>query len=146
MYTALLHTHNLLRWLVLLAALFAIFNGFSGWFGKKEWKKKDKLSGLLFTIFIDLQLLVGLALYFVFSPITKAAFKDFGAAMQNANLRFYAVEHILLMIVAVAVIHIGSSKSKKAATAIKKHKAAAIFYTIGIIIILAAIPWSRALI
>lgn len=146
MYTGLLHTHNLFRWLVLIAAIVAIAFAFAGWTGKKEWKKRDNLAGLLLTIFIDIQFLVGIILYAFVSPVTKAAFADFGAAMKNEVLRFYAVEHIVIMIVALVVIHIGRSKSKKAATPVKQHRAAALFFTIGIILILAAIPWDRALV
>ncbi len=144
MYTGLLHTHNLFRWLILIIAIIAIFSAFAGWFGKKEWKKQDNLLGLLLTIFIDIQFLTGIILYAFVSPLTKAAFADFGAAMKNADLRFYAVEHLAVMILALAIMHIGRSKSKKAVIPEKKHKTAAIFYTIGLILILSGIPWSRA--
>ncbi len=144
MYTGLLHTHNLFRWLVLLALVFAVVLAFSGWFGKREWKIQDKLTGLLLTIFMDIQFLIGIILYAFVSPVTKSAFADFGAAMKNADLRFYAVEHILMMVVALAVIHIGRARTKKAATPVQKHRAAAIFYSIGLILILSAIPWDRA--
>jgi ABC-type dipeptide/oligopeptide/nickel transport system permease component len=146
MYTGLLHTHNTFRWLVLIALVLAIAFAFSGWLGKKNWKKPDNITGLLLTIFMDIQFLVGLILYAFVSPLTKAAFADFGAAMKNADLRFYAVEHIILMIIALALVHIGRSKSKKAATPVKQHRSAAIFYTIGLVVILAAIPWDRAFI
>lgn len=145
MYTGLLHTHNLFRWLVLLAALIAIALAFTGWFGKRNWKKADNISGLLLTIFVDIQLLVGIVLYAFVSPVTRSAFADFGAAMKNDTLRFYAVEHFVLMLVALVVIHIGRSKSKKAVDPVKKHRLAAIFYTIGLLLILAGIPWDRAL-
>lgn len=145
MYTGLLHTHNLFRWLILIVAVIAIEFAFAGWLKKRGWSKSDNVLGILLTIFIDIQFLIGLILYAFVSPLTKAAFADFGAAMENADLRFYAVEHILLMIIALVVIHIGRYKSKKAGDTIKKHKAAAIFYTIGLIIILAGIPWDRAL-
>jgi len=145
MYTGLLHTHNLFRWVVLIVAVLAIGFAFAGWLGKREWKKTDNVLGLLLTISVDIQLVIGMVLYLFVSPLTKAAFANFGAAMKNADLRFYAVEHILLMIIALVVIHIGRSKSKKARIPIQKHRAAAIFYTIGLIIILAGIPWDRAL-
>ena len=145
MYTGLLHTHNLFRWVVLIVAVLAIGFAFAGWLGKREWKKPDNILGLLLTISVDIQLLVGMILYLFVSPLTKAAFADFGAAMKNADLRFYAVEHILMMIIALVVIHIGRSKSKKAKITARKHRAAAIFYTLGLIIILAGIPWDRAL-
>ena len=145
MYTGLLHTHNLFRWLVLITALVAIVFAFSGWFGKRNWNKRDNIAGLLLTIFVDIQFLAGLVLYAFVSPITKAAFKDFGAAMKNDVLRFYVVEHILLMIIALVIIHVGRSKSKKGTSPVKQHKTAAIYYTIALILILAAIPWDRAL-
>ena len=145
MYTGLLHTHNFFRWLVLLVALLAIGLAFSGWLGKRDWKKIDNISGLLLTMFVDIQLVVGIILYAFVSPITRSAFADFGAAMKNEMLRFYAVEHFTMMIIALIVIHIGRSKSKKAVLVNKKHRLAAIFYTIGLLIILAGIPWDRAL-
>lgn len=144
MYTGLLHTHNLFRWLVLLAILAAIIMAFVGWFKKRKWQKSDNMVGLVLMIFMDIQLLVGLILYALVSPLTKAAFNDFGAAMKNPDLRFYAVEHILMMIVALVLVHIGRAKSKKALEAWKKHRAAAVYYTISLIVILAAIPWDRA--
>jgi len=144
MYTGLLHSHNLLRWLVLITLVLAVVFAFIGWFTNKSWTKRDKIAGMLLTLFMDIQLLLGLSLYFFFSPITKAAFADFGAAMKDKDLRFYAVEHILMMVIAVVLVHIGRAKSKKATTDWKKHRIAAIWYGIALIIILAGIPWERA--
>jgi hypothetical protein len=146
MYTALLHTHNMFRWLVLITLVLAVVFAFVGWFKKREWTKKDNITGLLLTIFMDIQFLVGIVLYAFVSPITKAAFNDFGAAMKNSDLRFYAVEHILLMVIALVLVHIGRAKTKKAIGHWKKHRAATIFYGISLLLILAAIPWERALI
>src|SRR5690554_2334223 len=131
MYTGLLHTHNLFRWLILLGLLVAILFALTGWFGKKNWTRRDNLTGLLVSIFVDVQFLVGLILYFFVSPFTKAAFADFGAAMKNADLRFYAVEHSLLMLAALVLVHIGRSRSKKAVSSVKKHKIVDIFYGIA---------------
>lgn len=144
MYTALLHTHNMFRWLVLLTLILAVVFAFIGWFKKREWTKNDNITGLLLTIFIDIQFFVGIILYAFVSPITKAAFNDFGAAMKNADLRFYAIEHISLMVIALILVHIGRSKTKKAIGHWKKHRAATIFYGIALLLILAAIPWERA--
>ncbi len=145
MYTGLLHTHNLLRWFVLIAFLLVLILALRGWFGKKDWTKKDNLMGLLLTIFVDLQLLIGLVLYLFLSPFTKAAFADFGAAMKNSALRFYAVEHILIMIIALVLVHVGRVKSKRALLSVNKHKSAVIWYGIAFILVLAGIPWDRAL-
>ena len=145
MYKGLLHTHSMFRWLILIMLVVTIIFGLLGWFGKKEWTRKDNISGLLLAIFIDIQFLVGFILYAFVSPTTKAAFANFGAAMKDTTLRFYAVEHVLMMIIALTLVHIGRSKSKKAVTLVKQHRTAVIFYGIALVIILAAIPWDRAL-
>ena len=145
MYTGLLHLHNSLRWLILLIALATLLKYFMGWFSQKGWRKSDNILGIVFTSVMDLQLLVGLVLYIFVSPVTKAAFQDFGAAMKNDDLRFYAVEHSLLMLIAVVLVHIGRSKSKKTISARGKFGKALVFFGIAYIIILAAIPWSRVI-
>ena len=145
MYTGFLHAHSGLRWLVLILIVVSIALAFVGWIKKREWTKTDQTSSLFLMIFMDIQFLVGIVLYLFLSPMTKAAFNDFGAAMGNSALRFYAVEHILMMVIALALVHIGRAKTKKDIAPWKKHRAAAIFYTISLLMILAAIPWDRAL-
>ncbi len=145
MYTGFLHAHSGLRWLVLILIVVSIALAFVGWIKKREWTKTDQTSSLFLMIFMDIQFLVGIVLYLFLSPMTKAAFNDFGAAMGNSALRFYAVEHILMMVIALALVHIGRAKTKKDIAPWKKHRAAAIFYTISLLVILAAIPWDRAL-
>ena len=141
MYSFVLATHNILRWFVLIFGILVIIRGFVGWSGKKEWTGLDNKLGLGFTISLDIQVLLGFLLYFVFSPVTKVAFSDIGAAMGNSELRFFLVEHFLMMLIALVVGHIGRSRAKKADTDVGKHKRAAIFYTVAMLLILAAIPW-----
>lgn len=143
MYTGFLHLHDTLRWLLLLSLVTTLVKYLIGWFGNQHWKKTDNLMGIVFTSLMDIQLLTGLVLYFFLSPITKLALSDFGSAMKNADLRFYAVEHIFMMLIAVVLVHIGRAKSKKAIADHAKFRIATIFYGLALVIMLAAIPWSR---
>ncbi len=143
MYTGFLHLHDALRWLLLVSLIVTVLKYLAGWLGRKPWTKADNVLGIVFTSLMDLQLLTGLVLYFFLSPLTKIAFSDFGAAMKNADLRFYAVEHLVMMLVAVVLVHIGRAKSKKAKTDVAKFKTASIFYLIALVVIVAAIPWGR---
>lgn len=143
MYTGFLHLHDALRWLLLLSLVVTLVKYLAGWFGNQPWKKVDNMLGIVFTSLMDLQLLVGAVLYFFLSPITKMALSDFGAAMKNADLRFYAVEHLSMMLIAVVLVHIGRAKSKKAVTDTGKFRIASIFFLIALVLIVAAIPWSR---
>ncbi len=142
-YSVFLHLHDLLRWGILLAALITMLKYFIGWFSQKEWDKSDNILGAVFTGLMDLQFLVGIILYLFLSPITKMAFQDFGTAMNNADLRFYAVEHITMMLAALALVHVGRVKTKKAKTSKKKFSMSLIFFGIAYIIIFMAIPWQR---
>jgi hypothetical protein len=144
MYSGILVLHNTLRWLLLLSMTITLFKYMVGWLGKQPWKKIDNVLGIVFTSLMDLQLIIGLSLYFFLSPVTKMAMANFGAAMKDDSLRFYAVEHISMMLIAVVLVHIGRAKSKKAKTDIEKFRIASIFFLAALVIILAAIPWSRA--
>ncbi len=146
MYVFLLALHNLVRWLILLAALFAIIQALIGWLGRKDWTRLDNIAGLAYVGLMDLNVLLGLILYLFLSPLTQAAFSDFGAAMGNSTLRFFAVEHLTVMIIALVLAHIGRSASKKAVEVTKKHRAAAIWFIISFVAVLLAIPWGRSLV
>lgn len=142
MFTTVLVLHSILRWALLLIAIYAVGRAKWGWFTKKPFTKADDKAGLFLTIIADIQLLLGLVLYLFLSPKTKQAFNDFGAAMKDSGLRYYAVEHALVMVIAIVLFHIGKSKVKKAETDFKKHKTAAWFYGIGLLLILSRIPWN----
>lgn len=141
MYEITLTIHSILRWVVLLAAVFAVVRGILGWSGKRAWSALDDRLGLIFTIGLDLQLLLGLLLYFFLSPLTRVAFSDIGAAMSNGVLRFFLAEHSLLMIVALILAHIGRARIRKADAAQRKFRQAAIWFGVALLLILAAIPW-----
>ncbi|NEW84886.1 MAG: hypothetical protein GZ094_21305 [Mariniphaga sp.] len=143
MYVGFLHIHDTLRWLLLIGLLITLTKYLAGWLGNKPWKRADNLLGITVTLLMDLQLITGLVLYFFLSPITKMALSDFGAAMKDPNLRFYAVEHLSLMLIAVVLVHFGRAKSKSAKTDEGKFKAGSIFFLIALMVIFAAIPWSR---
>ena len=106
MYQFLLASHNIMRWVVVVLAIYALVRIFMGLFGKREFTETDRKSLSFYAIGMDIQLVLGLLLYFIFSPITTAAFSDFGAAMSNSAIRFFAVEHIMLMVVAVVLAHV----------------------------------------
>lgn len=136
MYNGLLHAHSGLRWIVLVLLVWALFKAISGWMGKNEYQKSDRLSALLALIFTHIQLLIGLVLYFI-SP--KVSFES--GVMESQLLRFYTVEHMSMMIIAIALITIGFSTAKRMSDAVAKHKRIAITYGIGLLIIMASIPW-----
>ncbi|MCP9290364.1 cytochrome B [Gracilimonas sediminicola] len=136
MYEGLLHAHSGLRWIVLVLIVWALFKAVTGWTGKKDYQKSDRLAALLALIFTHIQLLIGLVLYFI-SP--KVSFQS--GVMESQVLRFYTVEHMSMMIIAIALITIGFSTAKRMSDSVAKHKRIAIMYGIGLLVIIASIPW-----
>jgi len=132
--------HNMLRWLILVFGFWAVINSITGLTSKRAYSASDNRSNFLFMVFCDIQLLVGLILYFK-NGWFKHLVDSPKAVMQDPVLRFFSVEHTLQMIIALILIHIGRSSVKRASTDRLKHKRMLIFFGIALLLILAAIPW-----
>jgi hypothetical protein len=144
MYDILLALHNITRWLVLATAVWALVRAFMGWSRGAAWTETDRKAGLYFGISVDIQFLLGLVLSFV-SPIITGAFEDLGQAMQVAGMRMIVVEHIPLMVLALAVIHVTSVFARRAEDDAARHRRALIGYGLATLLIVIAIPWARRL-
>jgi hypothetical protein len=147
MYGFVLGLHNLVRWLVVLAAVYALARAYAGWLGRRPWTSADRRAGMLLGATMDIQFLLGLILYFFLSPIVKLALANFSGMFSSPNpdVPFFGIEHELGMLAAIVLAHIGSSISRKASTPAASHRIAALFFTVSIVIVLLAIPWSRPL-
>lgn len=137
MYNFIQKFHSGWAYLVLLLLVVAVVNAIIGITSKKEFTAKDRLIGLLALIATHIQFLIGLILYFV-SPLGKAAFGQ----MSNAALRLTSLEHPLVNLIAITLITIGWSKHKKITNSEDKFKKFAIFYGLGLILILSRLPWN----
>jgi len=140
MYIGLLHLHNLLRYVVVILILINVVKSFIGWFNKKDYLPIDNKLSLFLFISAHLQLVIGLALYFV-SPIVDIALSDMKKAMADSMSRFWAIEHISSMILGIIIISLGRIMAKKANSSGSKFRRQAVYFTLGMIIIFSAIPW-----
>ena len=124
--------HSGLRWIILILLVLAIINAFSS----KTFEKKHKMINLFAMIALHTQLLIGLVL------LKSSGKVNFGEGwMKDAIYRFYGMEHLAGMVIAIALITFGYVKSKKGTTPAEIYKPIKLFYIIGLIIILASIPW-----
>jgi uncharacterized membrane protein YozB (DUF420 family) len=145
MYEIFLAVHNWLRWVVVILAVLALVRAYLGWLGGRPYTPQDRRWGSFFAISLDIQLLVGLILYFALSPLTTAALRDFGSAMRSADMRFFALEHVFYTVLAVVFAHLGTALSRRQAVDVKKHRIAAIFFTLAVLMLVIGIPWARPL-
>lgn len=139
MQTTVLVLHNIIRWAVMLFGLFTVLNAFTGIVKKRIFTESDNKSNLLFMISCDIQLLLGLVLYFGGPWFSNL--KNFSQIKSDAALRFFSMEHAAMMLLAWILVHLGRVAVKKADTDAGKHKRMLIFFGLAFILILAAIPW-----
>ena len=141
MYTGLLYTHSILRYAVLFLLLIVVIKSMAGWLGKKPFTKGDDKFSLFLLISTHLQLVVGLVLYY-FSP-----FVQFNSnTMKVAETRYWSVEHIFMMLLAIVLITVARITHKKLADDNAKHKRLFILNAGALLIIIVAIVFSgRAL-
>ncbi len=131
LYAILRSAHSGWRYLVLILLVLATLQALAGWIGKKSYTEGNRKLNVFTLISAHVQLLIGVVLYF-FSPLTKGP-------MSEAISRYWKVEHLSMMVIAIVLITIGNAKSKKIAAAAAKHKTIAIFFGIALILIVVSI-------
>lgn len=141
MYSFILSVHNISRWGVLLFGLYAITKCVLGLMHKREFTKQANVSHAIFVGFCHLQLLLGVVLYMISPNVDAALANGFGAAMKDSYSRLIVLEHISINVIAIALIQVGRTLSKKATVAAVQYRKSLIFFSIGLLLILSRIPW-----
>lgn len=144
MLNIVLALHNVLRWVVMGTAVWALIRAYRGWAANSEWLPADTTAGRFLTISFDIQLLVGLLLG-ALSPLIRAAVQDPSAIGGSEVIRYFASEHIPPMVVAVVLVHVTSVLSRRGRTGPQRHRRAALGYSLAMLLVLVAIPWWRPL-
>jgi hypothetical protein len=141
MYTYLLLLHSWWRWAVVLSLLFTLAYL---WSGMRRGKPFDSFHSRLqqtTTRIVNIQFLLGLALY-VSSPLTRHFLTNFSTALHERELRFFGLEHIVVMLVAVTLVNIGSERAKRATVDREKFRQCFYKFLIAFLLILSSIPWT----
>ena len=135
MYLPLLKSHSGLRWIFLLLFVLALIFLFRHAFqGKND--RKAAIFARLSLIVAHVQLVLGLILYFI-SP--KVIFQ--AAAMKDTVTRFFLVEHISLMLIAIVMMTVSFSRNKGLLHETPKAKKLFYSYLIAFVLIMLSIPW-----
>lgn len=137
-----IHAHSFLRWVVLILALLTIIKSFSGMSSKKAFTAGDKKMSLFFMISMDIQLLLGLVLYFTGAwGIKNIQNQGMGEVMKDAAGRFFAIEHTVGMLLAIIFAHVAYAFAKKQMDDSAKFKKIFTFSLLSLLAILVSIPW-----
>ena len=141
MYEILLLLHSWLRWAVLGMGIFALYNNYTGWKAQRRFTESDKRINTFFIASLHTQLVLGLILYFGVSPMMEPILADMKGTMKDSVSRFWGVEHIAGMVIGIAIAQIGSILSKKQKSEGGKFRTAFVWFLIGLLIMLAVIPF-----
>lgn len=141
MYQAVLTLHSWMRWLILVAGIILVVRGWIGWQKARPWTDLEERLARLFPILVDVQLLLGLLLFFVLSPNTSGILSRGMAALSNDHARFWAMEHVVPMLAAFVLVHVGQVFIRRSENTTAKHRWAAIVFGLAMLIILLSIPW-----
>ena len=133
-YEIVKQAHSGFRYIVFVLVLLAIIQSLLGWLGKKPYTEGNRKINLFALISAHTQLLIGIVLYFL-SPLVQFN----GSTMKNDTTRYFTAEHWVMMIIAIVLITIGHSKSKKIVLPESKHRTIAIYYIIAFLVIISAI-------
>lgn len=140
MYSILLFTHSCLRWVVLIVLIYSIYRFSIGIIYIRSFNKTDHLFSQLTDKLVQLQLVIGIVLYIV-SPLLSGFWKQEEKFSEYTDQQFFGIIHTLLMFIAVALISIGISVSKRELSDHLKFRKLIIFFGLALGIILLAIPW-----
>jgi hypothetical protein len=141
MYVNVLTIHSWLRWATLALAIGATLNAWLCRDADVNARMPGRHWDTYFMLALDLQVLFGLALYFGLSPYTSQAFTNFGAAMQNPAMRYWAVQHVATMAAAVLLVRVGRALAGTAQTGSARRRWRLLFFSLTTLAIITGIPW-----
>ncbi|MEK9608060.1 MAG: hypothetical protein VW058_00095 [Flavobacteriaceae bacterium] len=141
MYSLLKNVHSYWAYFLLLVLILAIINAIAGKIKGKDFESRDLRLSLFGLIFSHIQLLIGLILYFVSPWFKQWSNLGMGGVMKDSQTRLFLVEHPITNILAIVLITMGWSLHKRQSDPGKKFLRIAIFYVLGLLLLLSRIPW-----
>ena len=141
MYSLLKNVHSYWAYFLLLVLILAILNAIAGKIKGKDFESRDLRLSLFGLIFSHVQLLIGLILYFVSPWFKQWSNLGMGGVMKDSQTRLFLVEHPITNILAIVLITMGWSLHKRQSDPGKKFLRIAIFYGLGLLLLLSRIPW-----
>jgi cell division protein FtsW (lipid II flippase) len=139
LYELTLSLHSILRWTVLFSGMLVLIAGVLGAMSGDELGALGKRVQLGFMINVDLQVLVGMLLW-VLSPVISGARGDMAASMKDPATRYFLVEHGMVMLLALVVVHVGRIFAARATEVRKVHLRTALYSGLALLLIVARMP------
>lgn len=141
-YSTVLVLHSILRAAVVVLALGCLLRAFTGWRSARAFDGADRRWWLFLTIATDVQLTLGLLLYFVWSPVAQLARNAGAEAMKDPVQRFWGMEHMASMLLFVVLVHAAKITAKKSVRRPARGQFAAfVMLLVGFALVAQMTPW-----
>lgn len=140
MYPVILAIHSLIRWLVLISLTYAIYRSHNGLKTNKSFSKFDNSVRHNTATIAHIQLIFGVWIYFI-SPLIAYFYSNFSDALHQREIRFFGMEHSVMMLSGIIILTIGSAKAKRQTNDLEKYKTILTWYSISLFVIITSIPW-----
>jgi hypothetical protein len=141
MYGLLRVIHGYWRWAVLVSGVVTLVRAVGAVRGPRAWTPGDERASRTFVGALDVQVLLGLLLYFGFSPFWPAVRDSFEFALRDRSARFFGMEHETAMLLGFVAAHVGRVRSRKATDPTVKHGAILVSTLVFFLFVSWAIPW-----
>ena len=141
LYTTVLFTHSALRWVVLALALAVCARSGLGYWRERPWTRAHAGLHKALVSAADLQMTLGLLLYLWLSPWSRAFFHNPRVGLSDSSLRFFGVEHVFGMLIAITLLHVGQERAQRRAAARDKQRQVFWFTLATLLLIAASVPW-----
>jgi hypothetical protein len=144
MYLWLLIAHREWRWIVLLAGFVAVAGAALRLWRGQPWASAGPVLMKCFSVAVDIQVLLGAALYLLVSPLTTVAASNTEVALPvGSEARFFALIHPLIMVAALILVHLTAVLARRGASDRSRQWRSIVLASITLLIIAAGIPWWR---
>lgn len=140
-YDLVLIAHSYVRWALVVAALLVLIRASIGWRMDRAWTDVDAGTHQMLVGIADLQFTLGVLLYAWLSPFAFVFMHEPALAMKEHTLRFFGLEHPTMMVLAVALLHVGHKRANRAALPRDKHRLATLWTLAAVVIVCSSIPW-----
>jgi hypothetical protein len=136
LYTIVFKIHIFISTITLLSGIMTQVLSIQGWTGGRNYSSRDVWSSMIFNIGLYFQLVLGFIIYFTLRTTLEGAIWEVPDTENDASLRFWAIEHIALMIFALFLTQLGRVFIKRATQSVRKFKASVFYYGTALILIL----------
>ena len=137
-YAPVLFAHSWVRWIVVLLLALVVIRAITG---RGSWTALDERLHVFGVSALDLQVTLGLWLYVLASPLSRAFLANPGGTMPDSVIRFYGLEHVTMMILGLAVVHVGRARSKRESNGDTRRRTVLRWTAVGLLLILSGVPW-----